>query len=116
MPAKLNRQTIFQMIAEERARQDAKFYRKSGEWPSADGIKALVLQEETGEIARAILEHDRQNLLEELVQTAAVCVAWLETLDASGEEGDEEPFNPEACNPDCTGFACVPGCPGPVLK
>jgi NTP pyrophosphatase (non-canonical NTP hydrolase) len=40
-----------------------------------------VLNEEVGEVARAILESDNDNLREELIQVAAVCVAWVERLD-----------------------------------
>lgn len=45
--------------------------------------KYTILGEEVGEIARAILEYDYKNakgLREELIQTAAVCVAIAEML------------------------------------
>jgi hypothetical protein len=45
--------------------------------PLAD--KLAVLAEEFGEVARAVLEPE-QNLYEELIQTAAVAVAWAESL------------------------------------
>lgn len=44
-------------------------------------VKALVLGEEVGEVNRAVLERDTNNLKVELVQVAAVAVAWLESLD-----------------------------------
>ena len=44
-------------------------------------VKALVLGEEVGEVNRAVLEKDTANLKVELVQVAAVAVAWLESLD-----------------------------------
>ena len=40
-----------------------------------------VLMEEVGEAARAVLEGDRDNLREELVQVAAVAVAIVEAID-----------------------------------
>ena len=46
-----------------------------------DIVKTAVLNEECGEVARAVLEKDNRNLKEELIQVAAVAVAWLETLD-----------------------------------
>ena len=36
-----------------------------------------ILVEEVGEVAKAILEEDHNNLERELVQVAAVCVQWL---------------------------------------
>ncbi len=42
--------------------------------------KAAVLSEECGEVARAVLDHDQDHLRVELVQVAAVAVAWLEGL------------------------------------
>lgn len=42
--------------------------------------KMTVLMEEVGEVARAILERDYKNLFDELIQTAAVCVAMAEVM------------------------------------
>ena len=43
-------------------------------------VKLAVLAEEFGEVARAILEHQGdERLRAELVQVAAVAIAWLET-------------------------------------
>lgn len=52
-----------------------------------DGARYLVLGEEVGEVANAILEAGYGNgatrhLREELVQVAAVAVAWVEAIDA----------------------------------
>lgn len=77
---------IFLDIMEERRRQD--FLKSQGRFPHtcADAmptsIKLAVLAEEFGEVARAVCERDYVNLREELVQVAAVCVSWLEGLDA----------------------------------
>jgi len=43
-----------------------------------------ILGEEFGEIGKALCEKDFKNYREELIQTAAVCVAMLECLDRNG--------------------------------
>lgn len=61
-------------IMDERARQDAKWgiqNHEAGKW-------SLILAEELGEVAKSQLEGDRANYLTELIQSAAVLVAWLE--------------------------------------
>ena len=64
------------LITMERRRQDArwgtKFPRRS------DDRWLAILTEETGEAAHAILTGDEANLVEEIVQIAAVAVSWLE--------------------------------------
>jgi len=40
----------------------------------------MVLAEECGEVSRAVLEKDADGLRSELVQVAAVAVAWLEGI------------------------------------
>jgi len=44
-----------------------------------------ILGEEVGEVARAILESDRENLREELIQVATVCLNWIEKIDVEME-------------------------------
>lgn len=74
------RRNIHNLIDTERQRQDAIWG-----WPDnglASGsltYKLAILAEEFGEIANAILLHDADNMRTELVQVAAVCVAWLES-------------------------------------
>ena len=46
-----------------------------------DTVKAAVLTEECGEVSRAVLDADHAALRSELVQVAAVAVAWLEWFD-----------------------------------
>lgn len=46
----------------------------------ADIVKTAVLSEECGEVARAVLDTDIDQLRTELIQIAAVAVAWLEAL------------------------------------
>lgn len=71
--------TIFELIRAERERQDKK-------WGSQRHLPnytwSAILTEENGEVAKATLEKDTANLKEELVQVAAVAVAWLEALEA----------------------------------
>ena len=72
-------------VARERERQNHLWNRTPGRWLLSDEAKLVVLVEEVGEIARAL--HDREEaprLRAELIQTAAVCVAWAETLSPEG--------------------------------
>jgi NTP pyrophosphatase (non-canonical NTP hydrolase) len=39
-----------------------------------------ILIEEVGEVGKAIQNKDQDNLKEELIHTASVCVRWLEEL------------------------------------
>lgn len=70
---------IFQQIRNERARQDAKWREQNHD----DSIWSIILGEEIGEIDEAVL-HDlfggkhAGTLETELIQAAAVIVAWLE--------------------------------------
>jgi NTP pyrophosphatase (non-canonical NTP hydrolase) len=82
----MNRTQIYELIDAERQRQHDKWAGKH-RWGQGDcssihidkRTKLAVLTEETGEVARAVLEDDPKQLQTELVQTAAVAVAWLET-------------------------------------
>ena len=84
----MTRDDIWAAILAERARQAAKW---DGEhdWGIGDcssdlvsaAVKAAVLAEECGEVAREALD-GTTGLATELVQVAAVCVAWLEGLPA----------------------------------
>ena len=77
-----SRALVLDNIRAERERQIAKY----GDHRRDAGTCALILNEETGEVARAVLEcnryveRDHQALYEELVQTAAVAVAWAEQV------------------------------------
>lgn len=78
----MKREDIYQAIDNERARQDEKWGGRESSTSILPGddlhAKVSVLGEEFGEVARAVLERDDQGLECELVQVAAVCVAWLE--------------------------------------
>ena len=78
-------------IAAERGRQDEKW---GPDHRQVNSVWGLILTEEVGEAAEAALEvfapgdsdeffKAREHLREELVQVAAVAVAWLEALDAN---------------------------------
>lgn len=55
--------------------------------PGGDTMRYAVLGEEVGEVANAILEGSGDDdLREELVQVAAVAVAWVEAIDARRAE------------------------------
>ena len=91
-----SRALVLDHIRAERERQIAKHgehWRDAGTW-------ALILNEETGEVARADLEcnwcveRDHQALYEELVQTAAVAVAWAEQVRGDMLAGDWAPRGP----------------------
>ena len=82
------RQEIAERIAEERRLQDTKWGYQSHppeKWH-------LILSEEVGEVAEAILQGDITKMQTELIQVAAVIEAWL-----SNEEviemwiGNEDP-------------------------
>lgn len=65
-------------ILDERQRQDERWgtpqFRPNAPW-------GLILMEEVGEVSRAILERKPMGeLRKELVQVAAVAVAWLEAI------------------------------------
>ncbi len=66
--------SAIEKVSAERARQDAKWGQQNHE----AGKWSLILTEELGEVAKSQLEGDRENYLTELVQAAAVLVAWLE--------------------------------------
>jgi hypothetical protein len=82
----MTREDIWAAILAERARQAEKW---GGEhdWGIGDcssdavsaAVKAAVLAEECGEVAREALD-GTLGLRDELIQVAAVAVAWLESL------------------------------------
>ncbi len=79
------RELIYAEVDAERDRQDEKFGLADPSVLSGDNEwkKLAVLGEEYGEIARALLEHSFgadtiEHIEQELVQVAAVAIAWLE--------------------------------------
>ena len=85
----MRKERIWDAVDAERARQDAKW----GEQNHDDFTWMAILAEEVGEVAKAALHHNGDepgvtaseatlsHLREELVQVAAVAVAWLEAID-----------------------------------
>ena len=87
----MTRDRIYAMVDAERVRQAVKWaapgYWGTGDCSSPDvrpEVKAVVLGEECGEVARAVLDRDHAQLVAELVQVAAVAVAWLELETGAG--------------------------------
>jgi len=64
-------------IRQERNAQDKKW----GEQNHTDLYWLGVLMEEVGEAAKALIEGKFAHARVELVQCAAVCVAWIECID-----------------------------------
>jgi len=81
------RTEVYALIDAERVRQRVK-WDAPHRWGQGDcsspnvdvRTKLLVLTEECGEVARAVLDEDQEALRTELVQVAAVAVAWLEGI------------------------------------
>lgn len=73
---------FLRMVYLERRRQDRKF----GEQNHGDPMWHVILGEEMGEVSRAIYENNDQGVYDELVQVAAVAVAWCECRDRADED------------------------------
>lgn len=75
-------------VTAERVRQRA-LWNRPHEWgygdcsskQVAETTKLAVLLEEVGEVAQAVLAKDSFATRDELIQVAAVAVAWLESYD-----------------------------------
>lgn len=80
------RSAVFAAIVVERWRQQE----KHGDAVAGNIdplLKLAILTEEVGEVAKALLDGEPlENLRAELVQVAAVAVAWLESLPNPGPE------------------------------
>jgi NTP pyrophosphatase (non-canonical NTP hydrolase) len=80
--ARIVRNRILSAVSDERDRQDEKWGGVPGLDRGDNDVKyPAVLGEEFGEVCQAWLEGDLANLRTELVQVAAVAVAWVEELD-----------------------------------
>lgn len=86
--AMAKRSVIYAAIDAERERQCAQWGGAhawgAGDCSSGDTpeiVKAAVLAEECGEVSRAVLDRDQAAMRRELIQVAAVAVAWLEWFD-----------------------------------
>lgn len=71
----MEQQEILELIKAERDRQDAKWGKNSHN----PVVWYLIAQEEMGEVNKGLLKGDNWNAVQrEIIQLAAVCVAWLE--------------------------------------
>lgn len=68
---------IYREITAERERQDE----LHPGFPELNDTRFLILAEEIGEVAKDSLESNHENLRKELIESAAVCVRWIEALD-----------------------------------
>lgn len=80
------RREVLGRIRDERERQQKKWGDQWKYGATPPEVKLAILVEEVGEVSKEVLEggEQYQSLQVELVQVAAVCVAWLESL--SNEE------------------------------
>lgn len=77
----MNREAIFEGIDTAREVADEKWGTNTP-YTRHDYNKSLtVLTEEVGEIARAILEDDSEQMKAELFDVLQVCTAWLEAME-----------------------------------
>lgn len=74
----ISQNEVLQQIIQERERQDRKWGTKFSN--SAERWLA-ILAEEFGEVAMAVVERDYPQMKKELIETAAVCVKFLEFFD-----------------------------------
>lgn len=98
--ATVSKKTFFALcdVANERDRQERKCAQKRAEgqeWRTcadpemSDEVKLAVLVEEVGEVSRELCDARAErrppdpNLRVELIQVAAICVAWAESLSES---------------------------------
>ena len=77
---------IISDIIFERVAQDTKW---GDQVDNTDHLWTAILAEEFGEAAKEVLETGAMNgkLRYELIQCAAVCVAWIEALDRRNDYG-----------------------------
>lgn len=68
---------IFEEVARERDRQDAKW----GEQNHSDEYWLGIAMEEVGEVAKAVIERNSDAMFEEIIQTIAVLCQWIEAVE-----------------------------------
>ena len=71
-----DRTSIHDAIFNEELHQEEKW----GEQNHNNYKWLAILIEEIGEISKAMLENDHSNIEKEIIQSAAVCVTWLDCL------------------------------------
>lgn len=75
----MTREEIYRLIDIERSRQD----RKHPTWPTDEHRRCSILAEECGEVAAAANDDRPVGMRSEIVQVAAVCVRWLESMEST---------------------------------
>ena len=96
---------IFELIRAEREAQDVKWGDQSG---NSQGRWLVIMMERLGELARVLLNSTLEDARSELIQVAAVAVAWLEALEPKPAAG-----RPPGCRACSRLLACesVESCP-----
>ena len=94
------RAAVMGRIWEERDRQDALWPWQApggGVEPDAASVLLAILTKEVGEVAKALLEGKAAEMRTELIHTAAVCVKWVEIMDATAaaDENRDVPTDQE---------------------
>ena len=77
MSKKVPRADVLEAVLAERERQDVMYGDQS---QHTDEWWCVIAAEENGEVARAILEHDADQMYNEIIQCCAVYFAWAEAI------------------------------------
>lgn len=78
MVNELTRAKVLEAVLGERERQDN--LHGDSNLNNTDSGWFVILGEEMGEVAKDILEHDREHMYREVIECAAVCFAWAEAF------------------------------------
>ena len=77
MNSEVARAKVLEAVLAERERHDSLWGKQTH---NPDYWWYIIASEEHGEVAKAIYEMDRENLMTEIVQTCAVYFAWAEAI------------------------------------
>ena len=90
MPPEINievaRAAVLEHILAERERQDRKW---GDQIENSDPLWTVIALEEFGEVGREIYEKELDKAYVEIIQLAAVCMAWAEALRRRGILNEE---------------------------
>jgi|TARA_R110000824_G_C14746029_1_gene628010 hypothetical protein len=78
MANEITRAKVLEAVLGERERQD--YLHGDSNLNNTDADWFVILGEEVGEVAKDILEHDREHMFREVIECAAVCFAWAEAF------------------------------------
>ena len=79
--SELARAQVIEHVLGERERQELKW---GDQVKNSDELWTVIALEEFGEVGREVYDHDLPKAYMELIQLAAVCVAWAEALQRRG--------------------------------